>query len=62
MEVRPAETVKAVRYLPAAFFHSSILERKNHGRTGVGLPMVYDLAADAFLYASRPLPRADGQK
>jgi hypothetical protein len=62
MKVSPAETVKAVRWLPAAFFHSSILERKNHGRTGVGLPMVYYLAADAFFYASKPLPRADGRK
>jgi len=24
--------------------------------------MVDDLSADAFLYASRPLPRADGRK
>jgi hypothetical protein len=36
------------------------MERKNHGKTGVGLPMVCDLAADVML-SSMPADLYPGQ-
>jgi hypothetical protein len=45
---------------PGGLFHSRILERKNHGETGVGLPMVCDLAADVML-SSMPADLYPGQ-